>query len=76
MSKKKEKKIFLVCFVLCGYCFRFLEDQTMKCMSNIKFGDVCHVISRPGGSFEGGKSRRKIEVECPEEAFRLEMGSK
>ena len=43
-------------------------------MSNIKFGDVCHVISRPGGSLREGNQRRKHEVECPGEDFDSKWG--
>ena len=52
-EKKKEKKIFLVCF--CVFLFQVFDDQTMKYMTNMKFGEVCHVISRPGGSRREGK---------------------
>ena len=41
----------------------------MKCMTNIKFGDVCHVISRPGGSLREGNQGGNTKKKCPEEAF-------
>ena len=57
-KKKKPRKRFL-----CVFLFQVFDDQTMKCMTNIKFGDVCHVISRPGGSWrEGNQEETRSRV--------------
>ena len=62
-KKEKEKKRFLVCF-LC-VLFQVVDEQTMKHMTNMKFGDVCHVISRPEG-FRG----REIKEEYTKRSAR------